>query len=157
MSDNIFREKSLKKISSPDDLNEYVRVANPSVWVILVSVIILLLGFIAWGYFGRIDSVVDSFTKVDNNGAYTYISEDKIGDLNEDSFIMIGDDRYEIIEVSDYPVQIENNIDATHLHLANLNAGDWAYEIKINANLNNDIYETKIVTERVKPISLLFD
>ena len=32
---NLFRKKSLERISSPEQLNEYVRVSTPSVWLVL--------------------------------------------------------------------------------------------------------------------------
>ena len=44
MSDQIFRKKSLDRISSPEQLNDYIRVANPGIWMILAAVIILLAG-----------------------------------------------------------------------------------------------------------------
>ena len=39
MSDQIFRKKSLDRISSPEQLNDYIRVANPGIWMILAAVI----------------------------------------------------------------------------------------------------------------------
>ena len=54
MSEEIFREKSLEKINSPDDLHDYVKVANPGVWLVIVAVIVLLIGATVWGFFGRV-------------------------------------------------------------------------------------------------------
>ncbi len=50
MSDQIFRKKSLDRISSPEQLNDYIRVANPGIWMILAAVIILLAGGACGGY-----------------------------------------------------------------------------------------------------------
>lgn len=33
----LFTEKVAKKLRSPDDLDEYVRVTNPSIWVVLAA------------------------------------------------------------------------------------------------------------------------
>ncbi len=38
----IFREKALEKITSPEQLNNYLKVTNPAVWMILAAVILLL-------------------------------------------------------------------------------------------------------------------
>ena len=35
----IFREKSLKRITSPEELSDYLRVTSPSVWLVLAAVI----------------------------------------------------------------------------------------------------------------------
>lgn len=157
MSDNIFREKSLKKISSPEDLNEYVKVANPGVWVLLISVIILLLGFIAWGYFGKIDTKVDSFAIIENNKGQTYLKEQYIQDMTKDSFVIIDDEKYNITSISELPMQVKDDVNSTYLHIAGFEVGDWVYTVDFNINMPNGTYESKIVTERVKPISLLFE
>ena len=58
MSEPIFREQSLNKVKSPDNLNEYIRIANPGVWTLLAAVLFLLLGFCLWGIFGQLRTVV---------------------------------------------------------------------------------------------------
>ena len=44
MSEEIFRKKNLDKIKSPENLNDYLRVSNPGVWMLLAAVIVLLIG-----------------------------------------------------------------------------------------------------------------
>lgn len=34
---NIFTKKASDRLRSPDDLDEYVRVTNPSVWIVLAA------------------------------------------------------------------------------------------------------------------------
>ena len=46
---NIFRKSSLDRISSPEKLNDYIKVSNPSVWIILGAVAVLLVAVIIWG------------------------------------------------------------------------------------------------------------
>lgn len=45
---NIFRKESLEKMSSPEKLNDYIKVSNPSVWVILGAIAVLLISIIVW-------------------------------------------------------------------------------------------------------------
>ena len=40
MGKTIFRQKSMQKITSPEQMNDYIRVSNPSVWMILAAVIV---------------------------------------------------------------------------------------------------------------------
>lgn len=51
---SIFRQKSLDKISSPEKLDDYIRVTSPSVWFILAAIILLLFGALFWGIFGEV-------------------------------------------------------------------------------------------------------
>ena len=54
MNDTIFRQKNIDKISSPEKLDDYVRVTTPSVWIILIAIVLLLVGAVIWGIFGEI-------------------------------------------------------------------------------------------------------
>ena len=51
----IFREKSLERVSSPEALNDYIRVTTPSVWLVLAALIILLGGMLVWSIFGTVE------------------------------------------------------------------------------------------------------
>ena len=52
--ESIFRQKSVERVSSPEQLDDYLKVTSPSVWLVLVGIIILLVGTIAWGAFGKL-------------------------------------------------------------------------------------------------------
>ena len=51
----IFREKSIERVSSPEQLDDYIKVTTQSVWLILSATIALLAGMIIWGVFGKIE------------------------------------------------------------------------------------------------------
>ena len=44
----LFRSSSLEQISSPDKLNEYIRVSRPSVWVILGAITAIIAAAVFW-------------------------------------------------------------------------------------------------------------
>ena len=54
MKNSIFRQKSIDKVSSPEKLDDYIRVTTPSVWIALAAMVILLVGVIVWGCFGEL-------------------------------------------------------------------------------------------------------
>ena len=53
MSD-LFRKKSIDRVSSPEQLNDYIRVTKPSVWLVLIAVVLLLIGMLIWSIFGSV-------------------------------------------------------------------------------------------------------
>lgn len=62
----LFREKNMSKISSPEQMNDYMRVTGVHVWIILASVIFLLFAALLWGALGTIESkLVANGTSVD--------------------------------------------------------------------------------------------
>lgn len=50
----LFRQKSIDKVSSPEKLDDYIRVTTPSVWITLAAILVLLTGAIIWGIFGEL-------------------------------------------------------------------------------------------------------
>ncbi len=52
---SIFRKKSMDRVSSPEQLNDYIRVTNPTVWLVLLAIILLLVGMLAWSIFGTVE------------------------------------------------------------------------------------------------------
>ena len=51
---SIFRKKSLERVTSPEQLNDYIKVTTPSVWIILAATLILIVGTLVWAVFGKI-------------------------------------------------------------------------------------------------------
>ena len=51
----IFREKSINRIDQPEDLEDYIRVTTPSVWVVLIAVVLVLVAILGWMIFGTVD------------------------------------------------------------------------------------------------------
>lgn len=51
MGRQLFREKSLEKNASPDQLKDYIRVPAPGIWMVLTAVILLAAGIGIWGFF----------------------------------------------------------------------------------------------------------
>ena len=53
-----FRRNLQERVSSPDQLTDYLRVTNPGIWVLLASVILLLAGVFAWASIGTLETVI---------------------------------------------------------------------------------------------------
>ena len=55
----LFRRKTIDRISSPEQLTDYLRVTNPGIWSVLVAVILLLAGMLAWSMVGTLETKAD--------------------------------------------------------------------------------------------------
>ncbi|MCR5832164.1 MAG: hypothetical protein K6G67_08510 [Lachnospiraceae bacterium] len=63
MSD-LFRKKSMDRINSPEELNDYIRVTSTPVWLILLAIVFVLVGTLVWGTIGFVDEEMpDGTTK----------------------------------------------------------------------------------------------
>ena len=57
INESIFRKKSLERISSPEEIDDYMKVTSPSMWLVL-GAILLLAALIFWSITARIESTV---------------------------------------------------------------------------------------------------
>ena len=63
---SVYRKASVERISSPEQLNDYLRVTNPSVWIVLAAVVLLLAGTLIWASLTYIGSSVSGVAAVDD-------------------------------------------------------------------------------------------
>ena len=75
MTEPIFREKSLKRIHSPEELGEYLRVTSPAVWLLLTAVILLLAGMLLWS---ATSSIVTGTAQVENGSLRLLFDEEEL-------------------------------------------------------------------------------
>ena len=58
MPQNLFRPDAMERLTSPDQLDTLMRVVDPRRWIALVAIGAVLVGGLAWAYFGRLDSTL---------------------------------------------------------------------------------------------------
>ena len=58
MDNQLFRQKSIDRISSPEELHDYMRVTSPRLWMILGAVAVLLIGFIVYASTARMENTL---------------------------------------------------------------------------------------------------
>lgn len=66
---SIFRKKTVERISSPDQLTDYLCVTNPGIWVILLAIIFLMAGMLAWAAMGTLETKAPVKVVVENHRA----------------------------------------------------------------------------------------
>ena len=70
---SVYRKKSLEQINSPEQLDDYIRVTTPSVWIVLLALVVLLVGILAWSILGTIE-VHDDNGNVEEVHPITYVT-----------------------------------------------------------------------------------
>ena len=68
---SVFRRKSLERVTSPEQLNDYIKVTTPSVWLILFATLVLIVGTLFWAVFGKIQ--VNTETGVKETAPINYV------------------------------------------------------------------------------------
>ena len=157
MENHLFRQKSIEQVSSPEQLNDYIRVSNPGVWMILTAVIILLTGVCIWGVFGHLDTTVGCVCISDGSRNVVYIKEAQIASVTEGMCVTVGGQEYEIKAIGTEPVSVGGDFSEYAMHIGNLKNGEWVYEATLDAVLPDGVYEAEIVVESVNPMSFVLN
>lgn len=157
MNEHLFRKKSIDRVSSPEQLDKYIRVTNPAFWTILLAIIALLAGVCAWGVLGHLDTTV-SAAAVSEQGAVTlYAKESDMPSLKEGMEVRIQEQSYTITQISKMPVMAQDNLSDYTLHIGGFQSGEWVYAIQTDAELPDGTYAAEIVVESVAPISFVLN
>ena len=157
MSEKLFREKSLKKVTSPEELNDYVKVANPGIWLLLVGVIILLVGVFVWSVYGKMDTVIQTLGVVENNKIVVYIKESDINEIDASTVFKLNDKEFEVTKKSNSPIRVDENFSEYMLHVGELSENEWVYPIEGSIAIADGVYPVSVVIESISPISFVIN
>ena len=138
MENKLFREKSIKRISSPEQLNDYLHVTNPGIWALLICVIVLMAGIFTWASKASIESFVTGSGRVESGVLKVTLDQVPSGvQIETGMMINVGGKQTSVSFVG----KDENG---------NLMAGG-------NIELPDGIYESRISYNRLQILSLLFN
>ena len=138
MDQNLFRKKSIERISSPEQLNDYLRVTSPSIWIILAAVIVLLCGLLIWSSVTTIESSVEGSAEV-KNGVMTirFTDQAKAKNVEKGMVVKVGD--------------TETTVSAT------ARDGNGLVICTAGTVLSDGFYDARICYRQTQVLSLLFD
>lgn len=139
MEQSIFRKKSIDKINSPESLNDYIRVTNPGVWLILAAVIALLIGACVWGFYGHIDSTVEAYASVSGDKAICYVSKKDISSVEKGMKVTVNDAEGSVTGIGAYVSEKD------------------CYEVFADVDTADGSYAAQIIIKSVKPASFVFN
>lgn len=157
---SIFNARATEKLRSPDDLEKYVRVTSPSVWVALAGVLAMVLGLLAWGVFGSVS------TNVATNGVYVkgqmvcFLSTEDAAKVKVGNPAYVEGDMGKVASVTKVPLSREeayDELESDYLVDA-LMTDEWCYFVVIDGvtpEVDGIPVPVNITTKRVAPISLV--
>lgn len=139
MNEELFRKKSLDKVKSPENLDDYIQVSNPGVWLLLISVIILLAGVCVWGIFGHIDSVTETSIRTENGTVICYIAEKDILSVQKGMTVKF------------------DGFEAVITEIGTKDDMGYICTLQSDQTIPDGFYEGKIVTKSVKPMTFVLN
>ena len=130
---NIFRKKTIDRISSPEQLTDYLRVTTPGIWMLLAAVILLLTGIFVWSAVGDLETKTEVKVVVENRTA---------------QIIPLDSDKLE----KGMPLEVAGQ----EAVLISAETDDYGRSVGIaGVDLPDGVYDGTVVTETIHPIEFL--
>ena len=154
MNDNLFRKKNIDKIASPEQLDDYIHISNPSAWIVLAAFTILLIGVCIWGVFGKLDTTLPVVAVKNDNGVVCYVKESDCEKVQIGMIIEIEGEECFVTGIEKTPVPVDDSIPEYAKHVGNLIDGEWMYYVYTDckAGVEGEVFSAEIIIERIHPL-----
>ena len=151
----VFRKKALDGAASPDRLDDYIKVSNPSVWLLLGAICAFLLGVGIWCIFGNIADVQPGLLHVENGQATCLIDQSRASKLSAGDAIEASGVGGTVVEVDGQPIPAAQLSDA---ELSALQANSaWVALATVAIDMPDGDYPANVTVEQYQPIDLLLN
>ena len=152
---SIFRQSAMSRIASADDLDKYIKVTNPSAWVVLIASILLIGGLTIWAATAVIPTTVHVTGIVMETDVLCWVdqeTQEKIVDGGAYATVM--DIETTELAIDDIPYsrkEVEQEFASDYL-LDSVTLYDWNYEITMK--LKQEIEGADEDNARPAPVSI---
>jgi len=131
---SIFRKKTLDRISSPEQLTDYLRVTSPGIWIVLAAIVTLLVGFFVWMGVDTIETTVPVGVSMEDAHATVAVTEGDVK-IEKDMTLRVG---------------------GKEAAIQSTKTDEYGRTVGLaNVDLTDGMYDGVLVTEAVHPIQFL--
>lgn len=161
MARKLFREKNIERVTSPEQLNDYIRVTSPGVWLMLGAVLVFLVCACIWAAAGTLDITVETKGLADGKLLYCYLDEEDIQYVQEGMTVHTDAGEGSVKSISEIPDDYETMArrlgGESMVHALHIQDGEWRYLVEISREeASEGLTDVSIVTDQVSPISYMF-
>jgi hypothetical protein len=142
INNNLFRKKNIEKISSPEQLNDFIKVSRPGIWLILLAVILIIAGVAVWSVSGKLETRESAVISVKDGEGHIYLTYDQVGKVSKGMTVRVEDCEGVVRAVDSSPVRVNDEL---------------YYDASVDIDLEEGVYSSEIVIDSVSPIYFLFN
>lgn len=161
MNKSIFRKTSLDRVSSPEQLNDYIRVSNPSIWLILGAVAALLIALFVWAIWGDLPTNKRVSGYAEGGVVVCYIDAAEIKGIEPGKQVECENLKGVVTEVGDKALsyeEVSTRLGGDEYMLYALNVGQWSIPVTMEiAGAPDEVVSVSVTTESISPIDFLLN
>jgi len=160
----MFRETAMRKMSSAQDLDRYLKVTNPSAWIVVGAIAALLVAAFIWGLTASLPVSMSTTGVLKDGKIVCFLPLDNNEIATTDSKVTAAGHETHIESVNSNPHsqrEVAAEIGSDYA-MAKVDAAQWSY--KVIVALPDDISDweegddvpIQVTTKEVAPLSYLF-
>ena len=146
MEKTLFRKESYDRISSPEQMRDYMRVTSPRLWMLLAAMIALLAGFLVYASTTMMETTLELSATADQSGVIqAAVTPEQARNLEIGMKVRIGGKNARVAEI----VQMLGGEKGKHTIVL--------IEPEEDLVLPEGLYQATVVTESISPIDFLMN
>lgn len=103
-----FSEKAMKKLKTADDMEQYVEITSPRVWMIIGACAALLIGLLVWAFFGTAATTLETRAVLLDGKMQSFLSDQEIRLVAPGDKVFINETPWLVSACSDTPLSRES-------------------------------------------------
>ena len=152
---DIFRKKALDQAASPDRLDDYIRVSNPSVWLLLGAICAFVLGVGIWCFFGNIADTQPALVHVEGGTAVCCLDQSRASELSDGDKVEVSGVEGTVVEYTGQALPAANlTEEQTTIAQA---TSEWLAAATVSIDLPDGDYAANVTVKEYKPLDLLLN
>ena len=117
--------QSDRRISTPEQLNDYLKVTTPRIWLLLIAIVLLVAGLLLWSGFTTIESYATGTARaVGGELTVRFDDANKASKVQAGMEMEVGDVRTEVLTIG-------KDEDDQYVASAHANIPDGSYQVRV--------------------------
>lgn len=159
MPEQLNRE-SPEKINSPQQLESYIKVTNPSGWIVLCAIAVLLCGLFCWIFFGTIEEDIHATSLTQGQTTYCFLRAEEASRLEPHMVVRMGRLSGNVKEIANAPIDYSDilNTFGDKARFLQLDTDGLYYLVTCSVpGAAAGVENIRIVVELLSPLSYLLN
>lgn len=119
------QDQGVRRMSSPEQLNDYLKVTSPKIWLLLVAVILLVAGMLLWSGFTTVESYATGTARaVGGELIVTFDDAGKASKVQPGMEMEVGDVKTDVLTIG-------TDENGNYIASAHANIPDGSYAVRV--------------------------
>lgn len=177
-ANDVFRRSTMNRVSSSEELDHYIKVTNPSAWIVTLAALLLVGGVLVWAFVATVPVTIETtgiapaVTNPDDTKVLCMVDKTTAEHIQESGAkAFIEGVEAESVQVSKTPLSASEVISllGSDFYADSIEINDWNYmvDIKPSGKLNHTDFEingkgfqahlvpVSIVVSETRPINIV--